>query len=104
MSVSFGLSEAVKAYVQRWGTREHPVLAECRRETANDPRAMMQISPEQGAFMQVMVKAIGARRALEVGVFTGYSSTAVALAMKAIHGDLAELVACDISEEFVDRA
>lgn len=103
MSVSLGLSEPVRDYVQRWGTREHPVLADCRRETAADPRAMMQISPEQGAFMQVMVRALGARRALEVGVFTGYSSTAVALAMKAL-GEGAELVACDISEEFVGRA
>jgi caffeoyl-CoA O-methyltransferase len=104
MSTSFGLSEPVVAYLQRWGVDEHPVLARCRAETASDPRAIMQISPEQGALMQVLATAIRARRALEVGVFTGYSSTAVALAMKAMHGADAELVACDISGALVDRA
>jgi len=104
MSTSMGLSEAVKAYVQTWGAREHDALAECRAETAGDPRRGMQISPEQGAFMQVFARAIRAKRALEVGVFTGYSSTAVALALKAMHGDGAELIACDISPSYADRA
>ncbi|MGI8841107.1 MAG: O-methyltransferase [Caulobacteraceae bacterium] len=104
MSSSMGLSESVKAYVQAWGVREHPVLARCRADSAGDARARMQISPEQGAVMQVLAKAIGARRALEVGVFTGYSSTAVALALKAMHGGAAELVACDISQDYVSRA
>jgi len=104
MSVTMGLSEGVVAYIQRWGVAENETLARCRAETAADPRAMMQISPEQGAFMQVMATAIRARRALEVGVFTGYSSTAVALAVKAQHGADAELVACDISGALIDRA
>jgi caffeoyl-CoA O-methyltransferase len=104
MSVSMGLSAEVLGYLQTWGVREHPALAKCREETKPDPRARMQISPEQGAFMQVMATAIRARRALEVGVFTGYSSTAVALALKALHGADAELVACDISGALVDRA
>jgi len=104
MSSSMGISEAVKTYVQTVGAREHDALAECRAETAGDPRRIMQISPEQGAFMQVFATAIRARRALEVGVFTGYSSTAVALALKAMHGDRAELVACDISRSYADRA
>jgi len=99
-----GLSDNVKAYVQHWGVREHPALARCRADTAADARAVMQISPEQGALMQVLVRALRVRRALEVGVFTGYSSTAVALAMKAIHGSDAEFVACDLSEDFVHRA
>jgi caffeoyl-CoA O-methyltransferase len=103
MSQSMGLSAPVLAYVQAFGVREHPALARCRAETSADPRHRMQISPEQGALMQVLVRAIGARRAIEVGVFTGYSSTAVALAMQAL-GSGAELVACDISEEFVGRA
>ena len=104
MSASMGLTPAVKAYVQHWGVREHPTLARCRADTAGDARAVMQISPEQGALMQVLARAIGARRALEVGVFTGYSSTAVALAMKAMHGAGAEFVACDLSADFVGRA
>jgi caffeoyl-CoA O-methyltransferase len=104
MSVTMGLGEPVLAYVQKWGVREAPVLARCRAETAADPRARMQISPEQGALMGVLATAIRARKALEVGVFTGYSSTAVALAMKAVHGGDAELVACDISGTLIDRA
>lgn len=104
MSVSMGLSPAVVDYLQKWGVDEHPALIRCRAETASDPRARMQISPEQGALMQVLATAIRARRALEVGVFTGYSSTATALALKALHGADAELVACDISGALVDRA
>jgi caffeoyl-CoA O-methyltransferase len=65
---------------------------------------MMQISPEQGALMQVLAKALRARRVIEVGVFTGYSSTAVGQALKSMHGDEAELVACDISSEVVQIA
>lgn len=104
MSASLGLTPAVRDYVQTWGVREHPALARCRADTSGDARARMQISPEQGALMQVLARAIRARRALEVGVFTGYSSTAVALAMKAMHGGAAELVACDLSADFVARA
>jgi caffeoyl-CoA O-methyltransferase len=104
MSTTIGVSEQVRTYIQTWGVREDPVLARCRKETMADPRHGMQIAPEQGAFMQVLAKAIRARRALEVGVFTGYSSTAVAMAMKAMHGSAAELVACDISADFVERA
>jgi caffeoyl-CoA O-methyltransferase len=104
MSVTMGFSPAVVAYIQKWGVRDNPVLAKCRAETAADPRARMQISPEQGALMQVLATALRARRAIEVGVFTGYSSTAVALAMKATHGDDAELIACDISGSLIDRA
>ncbi|HWE45999.1 MAG TPA: class I SAM-dependent methyltransferase [Caulobacteraceae bacterium] len=106
MSRSFGLPDNVRDYVQRFGAREHPALARCREETHRDlgSRAGMQISPEQGALMQVLAHAIRARRAVEVGVFTGYSSTAVALAMQAMHGPDALLVACDISDEFVARA
>ncbi|MBS0297319.1 MAG: class I SAM-dependent methyltransferase [Proteobacteria bacterium] len=106
MSRSLGLTPEVQAYVQKFGAREHPALARCRIETHRDlgDRAGMQISPEQGAFMQVMARAIHARRAIEVGVFTGYSSTAVALAMQAMHGGDAVLVACDVAEDYVGRA
>jgi len=99
-----GVRAPIADYVRRWGVREHPALARCRAETASDPRRGMQIDPEQGALMQTLVRATGARRALEVGVFTGYSSTAVTLAMKAGQGDAARLVACDVSDEFVGRA
>jgi predicted O-methyltransferase YrrM len=61
--------------------REPPALAALRAETASHPKANMQIAPEQGQFMQLLVRLMGARRAIEVGVFTGYSSLAVMLAM-----------------------
>jgi caffeoyl-CoA O-methyltransferase len=106
MSSTFGMPQSVVEYVQRFGAREHPVLARCREETRRDlpDQARMQISPEQGAFMQVLAQVAQARRAVEVGVFTGYSSTAVALTMKTLHGPDARLVACDIAEDFVSRA
>jgi caffeoyl-CoA O-methyltransferase len=104
MSRSAFVSQEVRDYVQRWGAREHPVLARCREETAAMPNASMQISCEQGAFMQTMVAAIHARRALEVGVFTGYSSTAMGLAMQAIHGDDALVIGLDTSEEYTAKA
>jgi caffeoyl-CoA O-methyltransferase len=106
MSTTIGVSDAVRDYVQRFGAREHPVLRRCREETAAalPDRVSMQISAEQGAVMQVLAKAVHARRAIEVGVFTGYSSLAVALALEEMHGTDACLVACDISEDFVSRA
>lgn len=105
MSKSEFVSEAVAAYVQKFGAREHPALVRCRVDTnAMGSLANMQISPEQGAVMQVLTRAIAARRAIEVGVFTGYSSTATALAMKALHGTECELVACDISDEYLGKA
>lgn len=105
MSKSEFVSDAVASYVLRFGAREHPALARCRIDTnAMGSLANMQISPEQGAVMQVLTRAIAARRAIEIGVFTGYSSTATALAMKAMHGGDCELVACDISDEYLDKA
>ncbi|MEO7027681.1 MAG: class I SAM-dependent methyltransferase [Caulobacteraceae bacterium] len=104
MSASLGLTDAVRAYVQERGVREPTAMARCRHDTAADARRGLQISPEQGAFMGVIAKAIRARQALEVGVFTGYSALAVALAMQAMHGNDARLVACDISADYLDRA
>lgn len=104
MSRSAFVPDQVRDYVQTWGVRDHPVLQRCQRETQAGEHPSMQISPEQGAFMQAMVRAIGARRALEVGVFTGYSAMAVALAMQALHGDDAHIVGCDISADYVGKA
>ena len=77
--------------------REHPEQTALREATASHPLAMMQIAPEQGQFMALLAKAIGARRAIEIGVFTGYSALSVALALPAD----GRLVACDISDENV---
>lgn len=68
------------------------------------PMAMMQISAEQGAFMAVMARLINAKRAFEIGVFTGYSSLAVTLAMQAMHGREAFLLACDVNEDWTSKA
>ncbi len=77
--------------------REHPEQTALRAATASHPHAMMQIAPEQGQFMALLAKSIGARRAIEIGVFTGYSALSVALALPAD----GRLVACDISDENV---
>lgn len=93
---SLGLSDALYDYLLRYGFREPDVLRRLREETAQHPESQMQIAPEQGQFMALLVRMMGARRILEIGVFTGYSSTAMAMAMP---GD-GRLVACDVSEEY----
>jgi predicted O-methyltransferase YrrM len=75
------LDDRAYEYLLAHSLREHPVLAGLRAETASHPKVNMQIAPEQGQFMQMLVRLMGARRAIEVGVFTGYSSLAVLLAM-----------------------
>ena len=82
MRKGMNFNEAVLNYAVEAGVREHPVLAQCRADTAALGRsAMMQIAPEQGAFMGLVAKLMGAKRAIEVGTFTGYSALAVALAL-----------------------
>jgi caffeoyl-CoA O-methyltransferase len=87
-------------YVRRVGVREPAFLARLREETQKLPEAIMQIAPEQGALMALLVRMLGARRALEVGTFTGYSSTCVALALP----DDGQIVCCDVSREWTDVA
>jgi predicted O-methyltransferase YrrM len=72
---------AIHEYIVKTMAPEHPVLHELREETARLSDSRMQIGPEQGRLMQVLAHAIGARRYLEIGVFTGYSSLAMALAL-----------------------
>jgi caffeoyl-CoA O-methyltransferase len=97
---TLNLTDALRSYVWQVGVREPDVLRRLREETASLPMAQMQISPEQGAFMAMLVRLIGARRCREVGTFTGYSSTAVALALP----DDGRLVCCDVSVEWTDIA
>jgi len=93
---SIGLEPALQSYLLSVSLREHPLLARLRAETAQHPSANMQIAPEQGQFMAMLLQLIDARRCIEVGVFTGYSSLAMALAMPAD----GRIIACDISEEY----
>jgi predicted O-methyltransferase YrrM len=94
------VTDAIWQYLLDVTVREPAVLTKLRDETGRMPRGGMQISPEQGQFMALLVELIGARRAIEVGVFTGYSSLRVALALPAD----GKLVACDVSEEFTNVA
>ena len=95
-SKHIAITESIEAYIEAVSGREPPVLARLRQETATMPAAMMQITPLQGQFMQVLLQAIGARRIVEIGVFTGYSSLAMALALPPD----GHLTALDISEEY----
>jgi predicted O-methyltransferase YrrM len=93
---AFGWDDALYRYVLANSLQEPDLLAQLRQETANHPQGRMQIAPDQGQLMALLVKAIGAKKALEVGVFTGYSSLVVALALP----PEGQLIACDISEEY----
>lgn len=105
MSTSLALSPELVAYLGTVNPPEDPALSKCREETAAlGGVAIMQISAEQGAFMQMMARLLNAKRAFEVGVFTGYSALATALTLKEMHGPQAHLLACDISEEWTSRA
>ena len=96
MGRSVTMTDTLYRYLVDHSLRDHPVLAELRAETAKLPQAVMQIGADQGQFMALLVKLTGARRCLEVGVFTGYSSLAVALALP----PEGTIVACDVSEEW----
>ena len=97
---SIGLSDALHEYLLSVSLREPAVMTRLREETAGHPRSNMQIAPEQGQFLQFLVQLIGARRTIEVGVFTGYSALAVASVLP----PTGTLVACDVSEEYTTVA
>ncbi len=93
---TLNLSEGLYRYLLAHSVRETEQQRALREVTAELPQAVMQIAPEQGRFMQLLVKLLGARRAIEVGTFTGYSTLCVALALPE-HG---RIVACDVSAEW----
>ena len=95
-----GVAEDLAQYIRSVTLREPGILKRLREETAKLPNAIMQISAEQGQFMGMLIRLLGAKLTLEVGVFTGYSSTAVALALP---GD-GRIIACDVSEEYTSVA
>jgi caffeoyl-CoA O-methyltransferase len=96
MSRSLYLPDPVQRYILDSCLRESELLAELRAVTLSDPRARMQISPELGQLMALLVRATAARRCIELGTFTGYSSLAVALALP----EDGRLVCCDVSAEW----
>lgn len=94
------LGPEIRAYVDRLGVREHPALARLREENRSHPRGSMQVDADEGALLGLLVRILGARNVLEVGTFTGYSSTAMALALPPD----GRLLCCDVSREFTDVA
>jgi predicted O-methyltransferase YrrM len=90
------VADPIEQYVESFGSRETPARQRLRAETAQLPQAGMQIGADQGALIALLIRLLGARRALEVGTFTGYSAMAVAEALPAD----GRLITCDISEEW----
>ncbi len=97
---SLGLSAPLHQYMVEHGTPPDEILSELISETRDKlgGLSMMQIAPEQGAFMNFLAKLIGARRAIEVGTFTGYSALCIARGLS----DDGKLICCDVSSEFTD--
>ncbi len=94
------LDPSMIEYFAQIAWREAPALAALRSETATHRLAKMQLAPEQGALLDLLLKLIGARRYIEAGTFTGYSALTAALAM----GEGSEVIACDVSREFTALA
>ena len=92
--------EKLARYIFEHSVREARVLRELREATASNPHAGMQIGADQGQFMALLVQAIGAKRCLEIGTFTGYSALAVALALPAD----GRVLCCDINAEWTALA
>jgi predicted O-methyltransferase YrrM len=97
---TLNLDDTLYNYLIDVSLREHPLLNELRAATRDHPRKNMQIAPEQGQFMAMLIRLMGARRTLEIGVFTGYSTLAVALALP----EEGQMVVCDVNSEYTNVA
>jgi predicted O-methyltransferase YrrM len=97
---TINLIPEVHAYLLQHSLREHPVLEQLRMATYQLKQAEMQISPEQGQFMALLIQLLGAKKTLDIGTFTGYSALVVALALPAE----GKVIACDQSVEWTDIA
>jgi caffeoyl-CoA O-methyltransferase len=94
------ITEEMADYIRNISVREPDVLRHQRESSDSHPHAGMQTSPEQGQFLHLLARLTGAKKTLEVGVFLGYSSTCVALALP----EGGKVIACDVSEEFTSQA
>ncbi len=94
------ITDELRDYIRRSSLREPEILAALRQETVSHPMGTMQITPEQGQFMALLIHMLNAKDVVEVGVFTGYSSTVVAMALPAD----GKLIACDLNEEYTRMA
>ena len=95
-SKTINLNDSLLHYIQSVSVQESEVLKQLRAETAKQPMAVMQIAPEQGQFMSLLVQLLNAKKTLEIGVFTGYSALIVALALPPD----GRVIACDINKEY----
>jgi predicted O-methyltransferase YrrM len=93
-------SEEITEYICSVSAPEHPILRKCREETSSLPQARMQLGAEQAPLFRVLLGLLKAKKTLEIGVFTGYSSTLTALSLP----QDGRLIACDMSEEFTRKA
>lgn len=100
MKTTIQITPDLHKYLLSVSLRESPFLEQLRHETSTHVMSTMQISPEQGQFMALLVELMGVRKAIELGVFTGYSALAVALAMPPD----GILIACDNNQEYTDIA
>ncbi len=98
--ISVNLTSQVYEYIHSVTLREDEIMQRCREETAEHRWAVMQVSPEQGQFMAFLVKMLNAKKIVELGVFTGYSSLCMA---KALPAD-GKIIACDVNEEYTSKA
>ena len=99
-STHLKITDTLAEYIRASSLREPELLVRLREETAALPRGSMQITPEQGQFFSLLIQMLNAKDTLEVGVFTGYSSIAVALALPSD----GKLIACDVSDEYTQVA
>lgn len=99
-TVTINLTSQVYDYFLKHSLREHPVLTQLRSETQQIPQGYMQISPEQGQFMGLLMELLGAKKTLDIGTFTGYSALAVALALPAY----GKVITCDVSKAWTSIA
>ena len=97
---TIAITESIYQYLCDHSLREDPILKDLRGHTYDMEERAMQIAPEQGQFMQMLVKLIGAKNTIEVGVFTGYSSLAIALALP----EDGRIVACDVNPQYTSVA
>lgn len=99
-STNYLLQDKIYDYLIAASLREPPILKRLREETAKLPMSIMQVAPDQGQFMSFLVKLTGVRKAIELGVYTGYSSLAVALVLPPD----GRLIACDINDDYTSVA
>jgi predicted O-methyltransferase YrrM len=100
MGRAISMTDTLYSYILEHSLRDHPVMRELREETARLPHAVMQIGADQGQFLALLARLVGAKRCIEIGVFTGYSSLAVAMALP----EDGSILALDVSDEWTSIA